>query len=77
MHSVWIAALRSIQASLHGLPVGEKMAYLDPGSGSYLIQLIIAGLLGSLFVIRASWGRIKSFFRRVFTRKGGETGEEG
>jgi hypothetical protein len=46
-------------------PVSRPTAYLDPGSGSYLLQLLIAGLLGSAFVIRASWGKIKAYFRRV------------
>lgn len=44
-------------------PAGPK-AYLDPGSGSYLLQLLIAGLLGSFFVIRAYWDKIISFFAR-------------
>ncbi len=39
-------------------------AYLDPGSGSYLIQLLIAGILGALLVVRMQWGRIKTLFRR-------------
>jgi hypothetical protein len=39
-------------------------AYLDPGSGSFLIQLLIAGALGAALAIRLSWGRIKGFFRR-------------
>ncbi|NIS80481.1 MAG: hypothetical protein GTO14_09825 [Anaerolineales bacterium] len=38
-------------------------AYLDPGSGSYLLQLLVAGLFGGLFVIRASWDKIKNLFR--------------
>jgi len=38
--------------------------YLDPGSGSFLIQLIIASALGAALIIRTSWGRIKSFFKR-------------
>jgi hypothetical protein len=44
----------------------EKMdpLYLDPGSGSFLIQLIIASLLGAALVFRTSWGRIKNFFKR-------------
>lgn len=42
----------------------SNQAYLDPGSGSYLLQLLIAGLLGGALVIRSSWDRIKSFFRR-------------
>ena len=42
----------------------RPLAYLDPGSGSYLLQLLIASLLGGMFAIRMYWGRIKSFFRR-------------
>ena len=40
------------------------MAYLDPGSGSYLIQILIAFLFGSALAIRAFWGRIKAFFKK-------------
>lgn len=39
-------------------------AYLDPGSGSFIIQLLIAGLVGAAFFLRSSWGRIKGFFTR-------------
>jgi len=38
------------------------MAYLDPGSGSFLIQLAIAALLGLGVALRASWGKIKGWF---------------
>jgi hypothetical protein len=38
--------------------------YIDPGSGSYLIQVIIAAILGALFYIKNLWWRIKSFFTR-------------
>jgi hypothetical protein len=36
--------------------------YLDPGSGSFLLQLAIAALLGLAVAIRASWGKIKGWF---------------
>lgn len=41
---------------------GDKLAYLDPGSGSFLIQLLIAALLGAGIALRASWGKIKGLF---------------
>ena len=41
---------------------GDKLAYLDPGSGSFLIQLLIAALLGAGIALRASWGKIKKYF---------------
>lgn len=60
-----------IQTSLTSFLRGQD-AYLDPGSGSYLLQLLIAGFLGGLFALRASWGRIKSFFQK---RSSGEEEE--
>ena len=42
--------------------VGDKLAYLDPGSGSILVQLLLAALLGAGLALRASWGKIKSLF---------------
>jgi len=52
------------------------MAYLDPGSGSYLIQILIAFLLGSAIAIRAFWGRIKAFFLRLFRRENNSEEDE-
>ena len=36
--------------------------YLDPGSGSFLIQLLIATVLGLGIALRASWSKIKGIF---------------
>jgi hypothetical protein len=36
--------------------------YIDPGSGSYFIQVIVAAVLGAAFWIKLSWQRIKAFF---------------
>jgi hypothetical protein len=38
--------------------------YIDPGSGSYLVQLIIAGALGIAFFFRNIKNYIKAFFTR-------------
>ena len=38
------------------------LPYLDPGSGSFLIQLLIATALGMGIALRASWGKIKGLF---------------
>ena len=44
-------------------------AYIDPGTGSLIIQLILASLLGSLFFIRTAIDKIKIFFKNLFSRK--------
>jgi hypothetical protein len=36
--------------------------YLDPGTGSILIQLLVAALLGSGLFIRSQWSKIKKLF---------------
>jgi hypothetical protein len=50
-------------------PLGSILAYLDPGSGSYLIQILIAALLGGGFVIKAFWRQISTFFLRLFGKQ--------
>lgn len=39
-------------------------AYLDPGSGSLLFQLLIGGLLSGLFAIKLYFKKIKAFFTK-------------
>jgi len=43
-------------------------AYLDPGTGSYILQLIIAGLLGASLAVKIYWGNIKTFFSNLFSK---------
>jgi hypothetical protein len=40
-------------------------AYLDPGSGSAALQLILAGLFAALFCLRLFWSRVKSLLVRI------------
>ena len=37
-------------------------AYLDPGTGSYITQVLVASFLGALYALKLSWSRIKLFF---------------
>ena len=45
------------------------MAYIDPGSGSMILQVILAGILGSLFAIKVFWQKITAFFRGLTGKK--------
>ena len=44
-------------------------AYLDPGTGSYFFQLMIAFLLGSFFSIKLYWKKIKNLFNNFFIKR--------
>ncbi len=50
--------------------------YIDPSSGSYLLQMIIAGILGSLFFFKNAWIKVKSFFYKKSNRFESETDNE-
>ena len=39
-------------------------AYLDPGTGSILVQSLLAGIAGAAAVVSLYWQRIKAFVNR-------------
>jgi hypothetical protein len=41
-------------------PLARERAYLDPGSGSILLQLLVAAALGAAFAIKVYWKKIKA-----------------
>jgi|GEM_PF-926921 len=41
----------------------QASAYIDPGTGSLLIQMMVAGILGALATIKIYWSRIKALFK--------------
>ncbi len=48
--------------------------YLDPGTGSYILQLILGGLLGGLFAIGLFWKKVIAFVKRVLTPRKHDAG---
>jgi hypothetical protein len=46
--------------------VPTLLAYLDPGTGSLLLQVMIAGLLSSMFFLKTSLVVVRASLGRVF-----------
>ena len=44
-------------------------AYIDPGTGSFIIQLLLGFLFGGLFAIKLFWSRIKRFVMKLLFSK--------
>ena len=40
------------------------LAYLDPGTGSMILQLLLGGIAGALVVGKLYWQRVRDFFRK-------------
>ena len=55
------------------LAISERPAeaYVDPGSASYVFQLLAGTALGAIFAVRMYWDRVKTFMR---TRMSGSRG---
>lgn len=51
-------------------------AYLDPGTGSIIIQSAIAAVVAGLYTVKTYWFSIRSFFASLFGKKGLKHGEE-
>jgi len=48
---------------------GIVVAYIDPGTGSLIIQMVLAVLVGAGFAVKIFWTRIKTYFSKVFAKK--------
>ena len=57
------------------LPVAA-WAYIDPGTGSYLIQLLIAAFVAISFTAKIFWKRIANFVRTKIFKKNRPADEE-
>ena len=51
-------------------------AYLDPGTGSYIIQVILAAIFGSIFAIKMYYYQIKNFFKKLFSKNQKDSKDE-
>lgn len=46
----------------------KAYAYLDPGNGSFMLQLLLAALFAGSFIIKASLNQIKKFFTSLIDK---------
>jgi len=54
----------AVMAVALGLLATPAEAYLDPGTGSFVFQMVAAAVVSVGFVARAYWHRLRGFFAR-------------
>ena len=59
MKSLELLVLALIFSMIH---IGSAAAYLDPGTGSILLQGILALIAGAAVTLKLHWARLKSYF---------------
>ena len=47
----------------------EARAYLDLGTGSYVLQMLVATLLGGVYALKLYWKRVVEFMRGKIMKK--------
>ena len=60
--SVLLTLVLTLGAWLLVVPAAN--AYVDPASGSYIIQLLVGFAMAAALSVKVFWSRIKSFFSR-------------
>ena len=63
-----ILILMIIPSMFYQFSVPNAFAYIDPGTGSVIIQMIIGGLVGTGIAVKVFWYRIKSALSPSFNR---------
>jgi hypothetical protein len=68
-HSILIAAVSAVlipglaQAALgQSGSAGLRLAYIDPGAGSFVVQALVATLAGVAVALRLYWRKVKTLF---------------
>ncbi len=60
--SASLAVVGSWAAGASLFLTAPAQAYIDPGSGSMFLQLLLAAIAGGLWTLKIYWRRLKSFF---------------
>ncbi len=64
----WLVRAVGLAAILVFLRPTDAHAYVDPSTGSYLLQMLLAGVVAAALAIRMFWTNLKLFFQRLFSR---------
>jgi len=70
MQFIFLVIISIFVFLISGIFAQKAYAYLDPGTGSYIFQVIIAVVIGGLFAIKQFWTKIVLFLKNLGSRWG-------
>lgn len=57
-------SLTYFTALFYFLLIKPVHAYIDPGTGSLIIQIVIGGMIGASIAVKVFWNRLISIFKK-------------
>jgi hypothetical protein len=63
-----VLRLLSLLMLISILAPARAHAYVDPSTGSILLQVLVAGALGAAFTVKQWWGRVATAARQLRDR---------
>jgi hypothetical protein len=42
--------------------------YIDPGTGSIILQIVIGSIVGALFMLKVYWRKVQRFLSGIFSK---------
>lgn len=51
-------------------------AYIDPGTGAFILQFVLAGVFGAAFAVKMYWRKIKRFVNTRILARAPSDGEQ-
>lgn len=77
IHSARASLVASVAVAATALDAHAVPAYIDPGIGSYILQILVGAVAGALFVSKLYWQKVKSFVQGLFgTADAAESADE-
>ena len=55
---------------------GNAYCYIDPGTGSFMLQILVGIIIGAIVTLKVYWAKTKIFLSGLFSSKK-KTGKDG
>ncbi len=73
MNQLWLALY--ISSTFIFFPT-KASAYLDPGTGSYVIQIVLAFVIGGLYGLKLYYKKIILYIQRLVSKEKNDSGHD-
>jgi len=66
----WVFLLLAVCVFI--FPADVQALYIDPGTGSIVLQVLLGAVVGGVVALKLYWARVRAWFVRLFSRSSRE-----